>query len=338
MNGHLLWAVSVVILAGLLNGSFASPMKRLPAWRWENTWLLFACSGLLVFPWMINYLTIPKMPQVYWGASPSTLIKVVVFGALWGAGATLFGLGINRIGMALGFALILGITASFGSLLPLAILHPHQLLTIPGLALLAGTAVMVIGLYLLALAGRTREHDLGAQSGARSAFAVGLVLCILSGVFSSMMNFSLVFGDELRLRALKAGASSAMAANPIWTLTVTAGFLVNFLYCAYLLSKNRTWSAFREGDAAIYWPLGIATGILWFSGIVFYGMGAALLGTLGGIVGWPIFMTVDILAALFWGALSGEWRGASRRAIAYCWAGIAVLLLAIFLISAGNAV
>jgi L-rhamnose-H+ transport protein len=337
MNEHLLWAVSVVILAGLLNGSFASPMKRLPAWRWENTWLVFACSGLLVFPWIINYLTVPRMPQVYSGASASTLVKVILFGALWGAGATLFGLGINRVGMALGFALILGITASFGSLLPLAILHPDQLLKMQGSTLLAGTAVMVIGLYLLAVAGRTREHDLGEQSGARSAFAAGLVLCILSGVFSSMINFSLVFGDELKLRALKAGASSAMAANPIWTLTVTAGFVVNCLYCAYLLSKNQTWSTFREGNLALYWPLGIATGILWFSGTVFYGTGAALLGPLGGIIGWPIFMTVDILAALFWGALTGEWRGASRRAVRYCWAGIAVLLLAIILISAANA-
>jgi len=105
-----------------------------------------------------------------------------------------------------------------------------------------------------------------------------------------MMNFSFIFGDELRVRALQAGASNAMAANPIWTLTVTGGFVPNFLYCAYLLNKNRTWSVFRVGNPSAYWPLGILTGLLWFGGIVFYGMGAASLGTLGGIVGWPIFM------------------------------------------------
>ena len=78
-------------------------------------------------------------------------------------------------------------------------------------------------------------------------------------------------------------------------------------------------------------------GLLWFGGTVFYGMGAASLGALGGIVGWPIFMTIDIIAALFWGAVSGEWQGASRRALIYNWAGIAVLVVAVAVISAGNA-
>jgi L-rhamnose-H+ transport protein len=334
---QLLWGIGMVTLAGILQGSFAVPMKRMSAWRWENSWLVFALFGLIVFPWIINFATVPNVTSVYSMASTSTLVKVLVFGLLWGVGATLFGLGISRVGMALGFALILGITASFGSLLPLALLHPDQLAAKHGLALIVGTAVMVAGLVFLALAGRTREHDLATAPSARSGFTAGLVICIFSGIFSSMMNFSFVFGDELRLRALQAGASTAMAANPIWGLTVTGGFVANFLYCVYLLHKNRTWSVFREGRPSTYWLFGVSMGLLWFGGIVLYGMGAASLGTLGGIVGWPIFMTIDIIAALFWGAISGEWKGASRRALAYNWAGVALLLVAIAIISAGNA-
>ena len=152
-----------------------------------------------------------------------------------------------------------------------------------------------------------------------------------------MLNFSFVFGDELRLRALQAGASSAMAANPVWALTVTGGFVANFIYCVYLLNKNRTWSAFHEGNAFANWPLGLSMGLLWFGGTVVYGIGATVLGALGGIVGWPIFMTIDIIAALFWGAVTGEWSGASRRALAYNWIGVGILLVAIAVISAGNA-
>jgi hypothetical protein len=47
-------------------------------------------------------------------------------------------------------------------------------------------------------------------------------------------------------------------------------------------------------------------------------------------------MTLDIIVALFWGAVSGEWKGASRQALIYNWSGVAVLLLAIGVISAGN--
>ena len=337
MNQALLWGIGLVTLAGVLQGSFAAPMKRMPAWRWENSWLLFALSGLIIFPWIVNFATVPNVTDVYAGASPSVLVKVLLFGLLWGVGSTLFGLAISRVGMALGFALILGITSSFGSLIPMAILHPEQLVAKRGLSLIVGSAVMVLGLAFLALAGRAREHDLGTGNGVRSDFVVGLVLCIFSGIFSSMMNFSFVFGDELKVRALQSGASNAMAANPIWALTVTGGFIANFIYCVYLLNKNRTWSVFRKGNLSAYWLLGLLMGLLWFGGTVFYGMGAASLGTLGGIVGWPIFMTIDIIAALFWGAVSGEWKGASRRALIYNWAGIAVLLAAIAVISAGNA-
>src|SRR5580693_6382525 len=150
MSGTVISGVLLVVLAGSIQGSFAAPMQRMSAWRWENSWLLFAFSGLIIFPWMISFATVPNLLAVYAGVSPSTLIKVVLFGLLWGAGSTLFGLGISRVGMALGFALILGITASFGSLIPMAILHPEELFLKRGIALIIGTIVMVLGLAFLA--------------------------------------------------------------------------------------------------------------------------------------------------------------------------------------------
>src|SRR4029077_15585800 len=119
MHAMIGWGTTVVVLAALLNGSFAAPIKRMSGWQWENSWLLFAFSGLLVFPWIVTFATVPDLMNVFRGASLATLIRVVLFGVAWGTGATLFGLGISRVGMALGFALILGITASFGSLFPL---------------------------------------------------------------------------------------------------------------------------------------------------------------------------------------------------------------------------
>src|SRR4029077_14065262 len=100
MNQALLWGIGMVTLGGILQGSFGAPMKRMSAWRWENTWLLFALFGLLVLPWMIDFATVPNVANVYAGTAPSTLIKVFLFGLLWGVGSTLFGLAINRVGMA----------------------------------------------------------------------------------------------------------------------------------------------------------------------------------------------------------------------------------------------
>ena len=315
-------------------------MKRMSGWRWENTWLIYALTGLIIIPWAIALATVPHLASVYQQTSWSVLAKVCLYGFAWGIGATLFGQGISRVGMALGFAVILGITSSFGSLLPLAVLHPKQMHTHRGLALIAGTLVMIMGLVFLSIAGKRREREQNpdpASSGS-SGFGVGLIICVLSGLFSSMFNFAFVFGDELKQRALDAGATSAMAGNAILSLAVTTGFIANAVYCVYLLNKNHTWHVFiGHKSGARYWLGGALMGALWFGGVVIYGMGAAALGVLGGIIGWPVYMTMDIVAGIFWGFIGGEWKGSSRVSYGYCLVGIAVLFLAIAVIARGNA-
>ena len=78
-------------------------------------------------------------------------------------------------------------------------------------------------------------------------------------------------------------------------------------------------------------------GFLWLAGIVVYGIGAAGLGTLGAVVGWPLFMVMAIICGNLFGAMTGEWKGASKSTFLYSVAGIAVLALAIYVISRGNA-
>ncbi len=341
MGHQIALGLTLVFAGGMLNGSFAAPMKRLTAWRWENIWLGYSFSGLLILPWVIALATIPHLAGVLHQCSAAALTKIALFGFAWGIGGILFGQGISRVGLALGFAVILGITSSVGSLLPMTILYPDQLGSRQGLALVAGTLVMILGLVMLGAAGKRRERDKASgktSSSEGSGFTVGLIICILSGIFSSMANFAFVFGEELRQFSLRAGTSTAMAGNGIWAVAVSTGFLPNAAYCFYLLNKNRTWGVFVAKAGGAGYALGAALmGVLWYSGMVVYGMGADSLGSLGKIVGWPEFLSIDIIAGIMWGFLSGEWKGVGRATLSYCLAGIGVLFLAIGVISFGNA-
>ncbi|MFB3920906.1 MAG: L-rhamnose/proton symporter RhaT [Terriglobia bacterium] len=338
MTGNIGLGIAGVLLGGFLNGSWVLPMKRLGKWRWENTWLAFSLLGLIVIPWIVAFVTVPELDVILAGASGKTLAKVLIFGFGWGVGNILFGLGVNRLGLAVGYGIILGLIAPIGTFLPLIVLHPERLWTRQGLALIAGTALVVVGIVFCALAGRRREQEAKTLAPmVQSGFLIGLVICVASGILSPMLNFAFVFGEELQQQTAASGVSASMSSNVLWALTLTAGFVANAGYAVFLLGKNRTWGEFRVPARPIgYWAGAALMGVLLFGSFMAYGSGAVALGPLGGIVGWPLFMSMGLITSNVWGAVTGEWRGASRRAYAYSLVGIVFLIVAIVVISRGG--
>lgn len=329
---------AIVVAGGLLHGSFALPLKRIQKWQWENTWLVYSIVATILFPLFLAFLTVPSLATVYANSAASTIALVAFFGFGWGVGSTLFGQGIARVGMALGFAIVLGITSSLGSLLPLLILHPDQLATTKGLTLLIGLAIVIAGIIACAVAGAVREKDQKGTAAAttKGSYSAGLIICIASGILSPMLNFGFEFGGPIKEAAIALGARSDLASNAMWAPAMAGGFLANAGYAIYLLGKNKTWGLYSApGIPAGYWLGAIVMGLLWFGGISIYGMGASTMGPLGGVLGWPVFMSMVIVTANVWGALSGEWSGASNKAKRLSWLGIAILIAAIVVISYG---
>jgi L-rhamnose-H+ transport protein len=126
------------VVGGMLNGSFTAPMKFSSNWAWENSWLIYSVIGLLCIPIAIALIFVPDLVAVYQAASPGAVALAMLFGFGWGVGSVLFGLGIHMLGMALGFAIILGLTAALGSLIPLIVLSPQALFTAHGVSVLVG--------------------------------------------------------------------------------------------------------------------------------------------------------------------------------------------------------
>lgn len=340
MNETIVLGLGLVLLGGLLQASSAIPYKLVVrAWRWENTWLISSVAALGVFPWVLVMATVPSFTGVLHRTSWRTITEVAVFGFGWGVGATLYGLGLKRLGVALTSAIVLGITASFGSLLPLAVLKPGSLLTRQGYVLMGGLLIVILGIALCAVAGRRRERELSpaAEFGGKG-FWIGLAICVLAGIFSPMLNFSFVVAKELQQLTLATGAKPVMASNVVWGIALSAGLIANAGYCIYLLQKNRTWGLLTQKEfGSPYWCGAILMGLLWLAGIVVYGMGAAGLGALGAVVGWPVFMAMAIILTNLFGAMMNEWKGASRSTFLYSLGGIAVLVVAIYVISRANA-
>jgi L-rhamnose-H+ transport protein len=159
------------------------------------------------------------------------------------------------------------------------------------------------------------------------SFKAGLIICILAGIGSPLINFGLAFGEPLKSLAGQLGVSPKSQANVIWAPLVTASLVPYLIYCGYLWKKNKTAPLFFHPGTAINWVLGAMMGVLWFGSTVIYGAVTAELASLGPILGWPLFMSAIIITSNVWGFVTGEWKAAGQKALTTMLGGILFLIL-----------
>ncbi len=321
------------IASGALLGAFALPMKMVRRWRWENTWLVYCVSSLLFLPWILAFFTVPDLVGVMRSVAFGSLFWPFLFGFGWGIGCVLFGLGLKLVGLALGTAIVLGLNNALGAILPLVLFHRSEVHKSSGQAILAGVAIMLLGVVRLRSCGKQERTGIrnskpdGENGSAKRAS--GVLICIAGGVFGTCFNLALVFGTELRDAALHAGATQLNANNPVWCIPRFGGLLANFGFCAYLLTKNSTWSLFNPQGSKLEWMLAIAMGVMWMGGVAIYGMSVEQLGRLGASIGWALIQSTAIVSGNLCGLATGEWQGAGSPALRAMGLGLALLLAGI---------
>ena len=326
-----------IIAAGMINAGFMLPLKRMRTWPWENAWLIWTFTALVLFPLIAAVLTIPHLVSIYLEADRPSLCKICLYGMGWGAAQALLGLSVRSIGVALGFSIVLGVSAAVGAVIPFVRLYPELLLRQTGAVFFLGLTVVVFGVILCAFAGRRRELELeGAGSTAKRPFKFGLACALVSGVLASMMNLGVSFGGLLLKLAIDHGASPLWSVNVLWPPILIAGSIPNVAYCLYLI-RSRPSTVHRSKENLLHcWLLSVLMGVLWFGGHLLYGMGIASLGTLGPTLGWPVYMSFLVISAGLYGFAAGEWKRVTSGPIRLQLAGMAVLCLAVFILSRGR--
>jgi L-rhamnose-H+ transport protein len=328
------WGVILSAIAGILNGSFAAPTKYTKKWAWENIWPVWAVVAMLVLPWALAFATIPHAATLFEQTPAHQWLLLVLFGAGFGLAQIFFGLGIAAVGMALNFAIAIGISTAFGSMVPFLSQHAARIFTPQGYLFSLGILLMLAGIVLSAVAGREKEKRLqrdaqppSAATSPRMSFAAGLTLCILAGLGSPLGNFGLAFCTPTVQRAVELGASLTNKYNAIWAPLYTAALVPYLLYCVFLWRKNGSFRLFREPGTAINWFYGVVMAVLWMGSSAIYGIAASRIGDMGLALGWPLFMSVIIVTSSVWGFFTGEWKGAGRRSANFMIAGIILLIL-----------
>lgn len=326
----------LLVLAGVLNGVFLLPVKLSRGWKWENTWAIYSLVGMLLVPWCAALLTIPRLFASYGGAATTVAIALAC-GIGWGVGSLLYGVAARIVGMALTYAIVLGLTSAAGALIPLLLLHPAQIHSVAGRAILTGVAVSVLGIAICAISGSKKTDRPAVGATPARSYWLGVLACIGSGLLSPLINIGFAFGTPVMKNAIAQGASPAFSANAVWVIVLTAGCIVNLGYCAVLLKQNRSWNAFQTHERrAVNWAYAVAAGLLWVGAYFFYGAGASRIGAMGPSIAWPIATSVAIIVGNFVAVLSGEWKDRGWKASALQFIGVATLVASVWIIAAGT--
>jgi L-rhamnose-H+ transport protein len=322
--------MAIVLIAGAIMGSVLVPVKLVRKWAWENTWLVFAACAYLISPWLVAYLTIPKLAAVYEHTGSTVTIVTCFLGLGWGFAVVLLGIAVDMVGLSISSALLYGSSVAFGSLGALCLIDPSKLLTAGGLRICSWDLVLLVGVLCCAQAGRQRDPP---ATHNRIRARRGVTISLIAGVLSTLFNIVLAYGEPIRKSAIALGANPNLAANAIWSLAVSCGSLPSIVWSIRLLNRNSHWRLFRGAESGKNLSMSVGMGAAWIIGTVLYGVAATRLGRFGAAIGWPVYMSAIILTGIAWGWLLGEWKTAPRLSIRLLWAGVAAQILGIALLS-----
>lgn len=325
------FAFVLVVAGGFLTGAFAAPMKHARRWRWENIWAAYSLFALVLIPTAVIASVIPNLAGLYASLPPARLAAILSIGLAWGAGCATFGIGIDRLGMGLGFSLIMGISTLLGTVAPLFMGGGLRLSLVP---FASGLALLLAGIAVCGVAGNRRERASAANT-AKRGYAAGIAICLISGVLSALFNAGMVAGAPLQSLAALSGAPAWASGNAVWPLLLFGGFLANGAYCGWLLSRNGTWGLYFKGGAR-EWLSVFVMGAAWIGGVLMYGAGAFYMGSLGPVIGWPVFTSLMLICAYLLGRLAGEWRQAAPATLRVMNAGILLIVASLFVIAASR--
>jgi L-rhamnose-H+ transport protein len=323
--------------------SFYAPIERVKKWSWETTWAVAGLFSWIILPIGVSLILLPNFHDFYAFMGTPLLLRVALFGAMWGIGNVSYGLTMRYLGMSLGIGVAIGVTLIVGTLVP-PVMHGQAAMlftTRSGLITMAGVLVALIGVAIVSWAGHQKELQL---RGHLEEFNVGLglLLAVLCGIFSSGMSFAIDAAQPMQVAALSKGVNPLYAALPSYVIIMGGGAVINLAYCfirlGFLprLSLRNDLNQPRE-TLTKNALLASTGGIMWYLQFFFYAWGAANIPQHLSYVNWMLHMSIYVLCGSLVGLALGEWAGVNNRALRLLWTGVIVIIAAANLVGLGMA-
>jgi L-rhamnose-H+ transport protein len=333
-------AILLIILSGFFQGTFGLGMRKFAPLAWEAFWAVFSLFGMIIIPFIWTVAVVPDPLSIVSSVPPAVLAKAIIFGALWGIGAIMYGYTMNYLGVSLGNGITMGLASAAGTLVPLfQISDFHSKPSFP--YIITGVIIMLLGVGILTLAGIRRDDMQTSESSSSlrikygKQFYAGLLMAILCGLLSAFANIGFSNAQIVAEYAELKGALPRNASLTAWMVVFYGNFVINFAWAVFLLVKNKSFSTYisKSSPGRLLWAL--ATAFMWYAALALYGQGAALMGTLGTVVGWTMFIALALVISNVWGIAFGEWKG-FKKPLGVLMIGNLILIISFVILGYAN--
>jgi L-rhamnose-H+ transport protein len=336
--------IVLVTLGGLSAASFYVPSYKVKKWSWGTYWITLGFVAWIIMPTVGGLLTTPDLFGILRSSSISSMAWAYVFGAGWGFGGLMCGLGLRYLGLSLGQSISLGVCAIVGTLVPAIIDHKIGLLvsTVPGGVVLAGFIVCLVGIALCGYAGVLKERLLTDEQKKEStkdfAFGKGVTVAVFGGIMSASMALAFTAGKPIAAESVKAGTEEVFKNMPLLVLALAGGFTTNFISTMILTAKSKSFGDYvvrPRSTLFLNYFLAIISGVMWYGQFFGFGTGATKMSEYS-FASWSVFMASIIIFGNLWGLLLKEWKLVDTRTRVYLWLGILVLVVSVMMIGIGD--
>ena len=325
----------LLIFASFFQGTFGLGMKYMSPMSWESWWVVHVLVAMILFPMIWAIIAIPDLFTIISNSPKDAIYLAMLFGFLWGIGGIMFGVSVPYIGLSLTMGIVMGLAGSAGSLIPLfQIENASSQPSFP--YIIGGLLISLIGVAITAKAGIERDKLLSSDNKS-SNIVKGILIAVICGLLSSLLNVGFANATPIAEKAQEYGVIARNSSLAAWVVVLWGAFMMNFVYAIFLLIKNNSWKTFSLMNAKNAYKWSFIAGFCWFAALGVYGQGAALLGEIGPVIGWPILLGLSLIISNYWAYRAGEWKNANKP-FNKLLLGLLVLIISAVVLGLGNSV
>ena len=325
----------LLIFASFFQGTFGLGMKYMNPMSWESWWVIHVLVAMILFPMIWAYIVIPDLFDIIASSPKDAIYSAMLYGFLWGIGGIMFGVSVPYIGLSLTMGIVMGLAGSAGSLIPL--FQIENATSQPSFPyIIGGLIISLIGVAITAKAGIDRDKLINSSSESKNILK-GLMIAVTCGLLSSLLNVGFANAAPIAEKAQEFGVITRNSSLAAWVVVLWGAFIMNFSYAVLLLFKNNSWSTFSLKNSLNAYKWSLIAGFCWFAALGVYGQGAALLGEIGPVIGWPILLGLSLIISNYWAYNAGEWDNA-QKPFKKLLIGLFVLIISAVVLGLGNSV